>query len=92
MSRDEYTRRSGGLTNKADKRRIYVVRANGAVLSGDRSRWFQRPESTEIRPGDTVVVPLDADRMSSLALWTNVSQIVYQLALAAASANAVGVF
>ncbi|NNF60727.1 MAG: hypothetical protein HKO55_02170 [Gammaproteobacteria bacterium] len=92
LSRDEYIRRSGGLTNKADKRRIYVVRANGAVLSGARSRWFQRPESTEIRPGDTVVVPLDADRMSSLALWTNVSQIVYQLALAAASANAVGVF
>ncbi len=92
LTRDDYIRRSGGLTEKADRQRIYVVRASGAVLSGERSRWFQRPESTEIQPGDTIVAPLDADRMSSLALWTNVSQIVYQLALAAASANAVGVF
>ncbi|MDH3588493.1 MAG: SLBB domain-containing protein, partial [Gammaproteobacteria bacterium] len=92
LSRDDYISRSGGLTEKADKKRIYVVRANGAVLSGERSRWFQRRTSTEINPGDTIVAPLDADRMNPLALWTNVSQIVYQLALAAASANAVGVF
>ncbi|NNF67437.1 MAG: hypothetical protein HKM98_08000 [Gammaproteobacteria bacterium] len=92
LGRDDYISRSGGLTDKADKKRIYVVRANGAVLAGEGSRWFQRANTAEIRPGDTIVAPLDADRMSSLALWTNVSQIVYQLALAAASASAIGVF
>ncbi len=92
LIRDDYIQRSGGLTQKADDKRIYVVRANGAVIASERSAWFRRSTATEIRPGDTIVVPLDADRMSTLALWTNISQIVYQLALAAASANAVGVF
>ncbi|MBT8143869.1 MAG: SLBB domain-containing protein [Gammaproteobacteria bacterium] len=92
LARNDYIARSGGLTQKADRRRIYIVRANGAVLSGEGSRWFNRPDSVSIRPGDTIVVPLDADRMSALSKWTNVSQIIYQLALAAASANAVGVF
>ena len=92
LSRDDYISRSGGLTQKADRKRIYVVRANGAVLSGEGSRWFKRKNVEEIRTGDTIVVPLDADRIGSLALWTSISQIVYQLALAAASANAIGVF
>jgi len=35
---------------------------------------------------------LDAERMKSLTLWTNVSQIIYQIGIAAASWNAVGVF
>lgn len=92
LSRNDYIARSGGLTQKADRRRIYVVRAGGSVLSGEGSRWFSKPDVVDIRPGDTIVVPLDADRMGTLAKWTNVSQIIYQLALAAASANAVGVF
>lgn len=92
LGRAAYISRSGGLTQKADRKRIYVVRANGAVLSGEGSRWFKRSNSVEIRPGDTIVVPLDADRIGSLALWTSVSQIIYQLGLAAASANAVGIF
>jgi hypothetical protein len=37
-------------------------------------------------------VPLDVDRVRPINLWTNVSQIIYQLAIAAASAHAVGVF
>ncbi len=92
LGRNDYISRSGGLTQKADRKRIYIVRANGAVLSGEGSRWFRRADAVEILPGDTIVVPLDADRIGSLALWTSVSQIIYQLALAAASANAVGVF
>jgi len=45
----------------------------------------------EMRPGDSIVVPIDADRVAPLARWSAVSQIVYQLALAAAAANAVGI-
>ena len=92
LSRDDYISRSGGLTQKADRKRIYVVRANGAVLSGEGSRWFRRKDAVDIRVGDTIVVPLDADRIGSLALWTSISQIVYQLALTAAAGKAVGVF
>jgi hypothetical protein len=76
---------SGGLTRRADKKRIYVVRASGAVVTGNRSRWFGRGQGTELRPGDTIVVPLDTDRIRPLTFWTNVTQILYQGALAVAA-------
>ena len=49
---------------------------------------FERP----IQVGDTIVVPLDADRIRPLHLWTSVAQIVYQSALAIAAFNSIGAF
>ncbi len=86
----EYIDKSGGLTYRADEDRIYVVRANGEVLPSHAADWFA--ENVHIRPGDTIVVPLDAERLKPLTLWTSISQIVYQLGIAAASWNAVGIF
>jgi protein involved in polysaccharide export with SLBB domain len=88
--RDRYIGMSGGPTQKADTKRVYVIRADGSVESG--GKWFDASASEDISPGDTIVVPLDVDRVRPITLWTNVSQIIYQLAIAAASANAVGVF
>jgi protein involved in polysaccharide export with SLBB domain len=88
--RDRYIGMSGGPTQKADTKRVYVVRADGSVESG--GKWFTDGGAEDISPGDTIVVPLDVDRVRPITLWTNVSQIIYQLAIAAASANAVGVF
>jgi polysaccharide export outer membrane protein len=85
LSRDDYIDMSGGLTRRADKKRIYVVRASGAVVTANRSRWFGRGQGTELRPGDTIVVPLDTDRIRPLTFWTNVTQILYQGALAVAA-------
>jgi len=86
LSRDDYIRLSGGTTQKADDRRIYVVRANGSVVSGSSSAWF-RSNQGQIRPGDTIVVPLDAERMRPLPLWTAVTTIIYNLAVAVAAVN-----
>ena len=66
---------------------IYVVRASGAVVANKRSRWFGRDSGMEIRPGDTIVVPLDTDRIRPLTFWTNVTQILYQGAIAVAAIN-----
>jgi len=85
LSRDDYIEMSGGLTRRADKKRIYVVRASGAVVTGSRSRWFGRRQGAELMPGDTIVVPLDTDRIRPLTFWTNVTQILYQGALAVAA-------
>jgi polysaccharide biosynthesis/export protein len=85
LSRDEYIDLSGGLTRRADKRLIYVVRANGAVVVQGRSRWFGRRGGVDIRPGDTIVVPLDTERMRPLTFWGNVTQILYQGAIAVAA-------
>ena len=82
MGRDEYIAKSGGATQKADKKRIYVVRANGDVVSGERSGWFRRSQSVEMRPGDTIVVPLDTERVRALPMWQAVTTIIYNLAVA----------
>jgi protein involved in polysaccharide export with SLBB domain len=81
LTRDDYIAKSGGTTQKADRKRIYVVRANGDVISGGRSGWFRRTQSTEMHPGDTIVVPLDTERVSKLALWQAVTTIIYNLAI-----------
>jgi polysaccharide biosynthesis/export protein len=81
LSRDDYIAKSGGTTQKADRKRIYVVRANGDVMSGGRSGWFRRTQSVDIHPGDTIVVPLDTERVSPLALWQAVTTIIYNLAI-----------
>ncbi len=83
LGREDYLRLSGGTTQKADDNRIYVVRANGSVESGSGSRWFRG--SSEIQPGDTIVVPLDAERMRPLPLWTAVTTIIFNLAVAVAA-------
>jgi protein involved in polysaccharide export with SLBB domain len=85
MGPESYIQMSGGTTQRADKSRTYVVRANGSVVSGGDS-WFGFG-GTEIRPGDTVVVPLDSERMRPLPLWTAVTQIIYQLAVSVAVVN-----
>jgi polysaccharide export outer membrane protein len=89
LTRDEYIARSGGTTQKADRKRIYVVRANGDVMSGQRSGWFRRSQSAEIRPGDTIVVPLDTERVRALPVWQAVTTIIYNLAVALLAVHSV---
>jgi polysaccharide biosynthesis/export protein len=87
LSRDDYIGLSGGTTRKADDGRIYIVRADGSVISSENSGWFRRSGQVAMRPGDTIVVPLDTERMPALPLWQAVTSIVYNLAIAAAAVN-----
>jgi polysaccharide biosynthesis/export protein len=82
LTRDDYIAKSGGATQKADRKRIYVVRANGDVVAGNRRGWFRRSRTEEMRPGDTIVVPLDTERVRALPLWQAVTTIIYNLAVA----------
>jgi protein involved in polysaccharide export with SLBB domain len=81
---DDYLERSGGPTRQADEERVYVVKADGSVMLPEKSRWFGG-RSQQLAPGDTIIVPIDVDRLNQLELWSNVSQIVYQMALGAAA-------
>jgi polysaccharide biosynthesis/export protein len=85
LGRGDYIEMSGGTTQRADKSRIYVVRADGSVVSGGHA-WFAGA-GADIRPGDTVVVPLDAERMRALPMWTAITTIIYNLAVAVAAVN-----
>jgi protein involved in polysaccharide export with SLBB domain len=85
LTRDDYVSLSGGVTRKADKSRIYVVRANGSVVSNEGSGWFRRSAQVAMQPGDTVVVPMDTERIPSLPLWQAITSIVSNLAITAAA-------
>ncbi len=85
LDRNDYLDRSGGMKAEADKRRVYVVHANGSVAPSSGSRFFRRRSGEAIQPGDTIVVPLDADRLGKLPLWTSVSSIIYNIGVAAAA-------
>jgi polysaccharide biosynthesis/export protein len=86
----DYIQRSGGLTYKADAARAYVVRANGFVEPATSGWWIFRASTADVRPGDTVVVPLDVERMKPLNLWSGVTQILYQIAVSIAVLNNIG--
>jgi protein involved in polysaccharide export with SLBB domain len=81
LSRDDYISMSGGVTARADRGRIYVVRADGSVVPNAGSRWFSG-SNQGMQPGDTVVVPLNAEHIPPLPFWTAVTQILYNVAIA----------
>jgi protein involved in polysaccharide export with SLBB domain len=52
-----YLSQGGGPTQLADKKAIFVIRADGSVLGSKQGIWSGDSLSAELRPGDTVVVP-----------------------------------
>ena len=52
-----YLSQSGGPTQLANKKAIFVIRADGSVLSSGQGMWSGESLSAELRPGDSVVVP-----------------------------------
>lgn len=82
----EYISRSGGTKPNADEERIYIVKANGQVVLPQRSAWFKRG-ADDIAPGDTIIVPIDTDRVDALTMWGSVTQIMYQAALGIAAVS-----
>ncbi|HEY6072696.1 MAG TPA: capsule biosynthesis GfcC family protein, partial [Anaerolineales bacterium] len=86
LSRNDYIRMSGGTTSRGDKSKVYVVRADGSVVGGGAA-WYNPIATVEIQPGDTIVVPLDAQQMRPLTVWTSVTQILYNIAVAVAAVN-----
>jgi len=88
MSRDDYIDQSGGITRQADRKQIYVVRADGSVDAGHRG-WFSSSQGVEIRPGDAIVVPLDTERLPALQLWSAITTILYNIAIATAEVRGI---
>jgi hypothetical protein len=56
------------------------------VVINQSSRWFSSG-TVKIKPGDTIVVPLDAEHLPLLPLWQAVTQIIYNVAIAAAAVH-----
>jgi polysaccharide export outer membrane protein len=80
----DYIKRSGGVNSRADEARAYIIRANGSVepLKGQNFIAQAISGHVPVEPGDTIVIPRDVDDVPALQLWTAVTQIVYQSAIA----------
>jgi protein involved in polysaccharide export with SLBB domain len=89
LNRDDYITLSGGMTKRADASKIYVVRASGSVVASESGRFFRTgSQATKIRPGDTIVVPLDTEKIPGLIRWQAIATIVSSFAFAAAAIHA----
>ena len=84
-----YLRDAGGPTRAADKSKIFVVLANGAVVSKDAAPgfWSGGFASMVLMPGDTVVVPEQLNPGAGLRTFKDWSQILFNFGLAAAAIN-----
>ena len=84
-SAEWYLRRAGGATTAADRKEIFIIRANGSVV-GRRSGG--NVLETRLDPGDVVVVPQKI--LGASLFWHNLltgAQVASQIAIAAAVAN-----
>jgi protein involved in polysaccharide export with SLBB domain len=52
-----YLSQSGGPTAVANKKAIFVIRADGSVIGAKESLWSGASLNAVLQPGDTVVVP-----------------------------------
>ncbi len=80
----EYIERAGGSTRFADKRNIFIVRANGDVVTRRKGAL-----SAVVHPGDVVFVPVKAQSSSFWAKLRDITQVVFQLGLGAATVAAI---
>lgn len=78
LTLDDYIDLSAGLTRRADDGGIYIVKANGSVVTLDRNLWRFTGDNKSLDPGDTIVVPINSQYKDSLASWREITQIVYQ--------------
>ena len=86
---DDYLRLAGGPTKGADGTSVFVVRANGHVVSEQQDTgWFRSGGGvTQLtaEPGDTIFVPEEMDKTTFLQRAKDWTQVLYQLGIGLAA-------
>ena len=80
---DEYLHLAGGPSREADRRHMFVLRADGSVVGRDMGKSLFEADLSKLRlyPGDAIVVPEKDVRpsgLNQLMIWT---QFLAQLSL-----------
>jgi protein involved in polysaccharide export with SLBB domain len=83
----EYLKQAGGTTKYADRGRMFIIRADGTVVSRHQRTglWRNSFLGLELYPGDTIVVPEELDRISLMRHLKDWTQVISQFALGAAA-------
>lgn len=85
LTLDDYISLGAGITDRADKGAIYIVKANGSVVIPKTSLAYFSTNDQQLNPGDTIIVPVDSRHKESIPLWRDITQIVYQSTVAIAA-------
>jgi protein involved in polysaccharide export with SLBB domain len=84
-----YLSSAGGTNSTANRKEIFIIRANGSVIGRNSSGLLQSGVlSTKLDPGDVVVVPQKV--MGNSLFWKNLltaAQLASSIAITAAVAN-----
>lgn len=82
----DYLAQAGGPTKDADANSLYVIRADGSVISKRQSGgWLTSSfEGERLMPGDTLVVPENLEKFRFTKELRDWSQVFYQFALGVA--------
>lgn len=86
----DYLQLAGGPTRNADDNEIYVVRADGSILSESQGGLFSSVTRLAALPGDTIIVPEKLDRTSFVRSMLNWTQILANFATGAAAIKILG--
>ena len=89
----DYLRNAGGPNRNADRKQVFIIRADGSVVSRqylDHTLWTDDRFNREvIYPGDTIVVPEQLNKTTLLRGLTDWSAVFSQFALGAAAVNVI---
>lgn len=91
---EQYLSLAGGPTRGADKDSIFVLRANGSVISARQGSSFWHSgtnlNSTVVQAGDTIFVPEQTNKSTFVQDAKDWTQILYQFGLGLAGIHALG--
>lgn len=80
---EDYLAETGGFQETADKGRVFIVFPNGVAEPVSLSRWSRN--SIMVPPGSTIVVPKDVNPLETLNIVREITQVLSNLAVSAAS-------
>ena len=84
-----YLSQAGGFTPLADRKAVFVVRADGSVIAAKNNSsgwWMGDPLSAALKPGDSIIVPEKTPKIGGRN-WATImqsAQVASSLALAVA--------
>jgi len=86
-----YLRLAGGPNRDADQKHIFIIRADGSVVSREAESgiWGNEFNTLHMSPGDTIVVPEKTFKPSALRGFLDWSQLFSQFAFGAAAISVI---
>jgi protein involved in polysaccharide export with SLBB domain len=87
----DYLHLAGGMNRDADRKEVFVIRADGSVISraSVNGPWGNQFDRLRMNPGDTIVVPEKSFKPGALRGFLDWSQLFSQFALGAAALSVI---